>query len=221
MKKGKLIVIDGLDGSGKETQSKKLIDFLKSNEKLVKMLDFPRYDDNFFGKFVKGCLNGQYGDFLELDPHIASVVYASDRFESSEEIKKLLKKEYFVVLDRYVSANQIHQGGKIKDPRKRKEFLDWLDKMEYDIFKIPKPDIVIFLDMPIKLSQKLLKDSNKKMDIVEQNLIYQENSRNCALDLVKENINWEKIDCTRNGNLKSIKEINIELIEILKKVNII
>ncbi len=221
MKKGKLIVIDGLDGSGKETQSKKLIEFLRANKKAVKIMDFPRYENNFFGKFLKECLSGECGNFLELDPRIASVLYATDRFESSGEIKQWLREGYFVVLDRYVSANQIHQGGKIEDLNKRKDFLNWLDEMEYSIFKLPKPDIVIFLDMPVELSQKLLKNSNKKMDVAEEDLAHQEDSRNCALELVRENDNWEKVDCAKNGQLRSIEEIHNEMRKILKKINII
>jgi len=110
--KGKFIVFDGNDGSGKQTQAKLLIERLEKEGHKIRIIDFPRYYDNFFGKFIGECLTGKYGDFIGIDPHIISVIYAADRFESSKEIKEWIDKGYIVLADRYVSANQIHQGGK-------------------------------------------------------------------------------------------------------------
>ena len=110
-KTGKFIVIDGIDGSGKATQTKLLTNRLKNLGVKVKAIDFPRYYDNFFGKLLGEYLSGVYGDFTQVDPRVASVLYAADRFESSQQIKKWLATGYTVIADRYVSANQIHQGG--------------------------------------------------------------------------------------------------------------
>ncbi|PIR04899.1 MAG: thymidylate kinase, partial [Candidatus Liptonbacteria bacterium CG11_big_fil_rev_8_21_14_0_20_35_14] len=149
MTKGKLIVIDGIDGSGKATQIKLLETRLKKEKIKVKTIDFPRYQDNFFGKLIGKYLSGIYGDFIKVAPRLASVLYAADRFESSQQIQNWLNLGFTVLADRYATANQIHQGGKISNLKERKDFLKWLDTMEYEIFKIPKPDLVIYLDLPL------------------------------------------------------------------------
>lgn len=228
-KKGKLIVIDGTDGSGKATQAKLLIERLKKEKHKVQTIDFPRYYDNFFGEFLGKCLAGHYKGFLSIHPKIVSVLYAADRFESNDQIKDWLKKGYTVITDRYVSSNQIHQGGKIKDAGKRRDFMSWLDKMEHEIFKIPRPDLIIYLDVPVKISQKLLAtDFSKskkqylagKKDIAEKDLKHLENARKSALLLAKEQSNWVKIDCVKNGVLDSRENVNNlvykEVIKVLK-----
>ncbi len=150
-KKGKLIVIDGTDGSGKATQVALLTKRLKKDGYTIKNVDFPEYYKNFFGKFIGHCLSEQYYNFVKVHPKIASVLYAGDRFESKEQIEKWLKSGYIVLANRYVSANQIHQGGKIKSAKKRADFIKWLDEMEYKVFKIPRPDVVFYLDLPISI----------------------------------------------------------------------
>ncbi len=106
-------MIDGIDGTGKATQAKLLVQRLRREGQKVQAIDFPNYYKNFFGKLLGNYLSGKYGDFAEVDPHVASVLYAADRFESSPQIERWLKEGNIVVADRYVSANQIHQGGKI------------------------------------------------------------------------------------------------------------
>lgn len=202
--KGKLIVIDGIDGSGKATQVGLLKKRLQKDGVRVKTIDFPRYQDNFFGHLIGEYLSGEFGDFVEVDPRLASVLYAADRFETSKKIEKWLADGYAVLADRYVSANQIHQGGKIQSTAERKEFLKWLDTMEHKIFKIPRPDMVIYLDVPFEVSQKWLKHKvaqrSKKYlkgrkDVAEDNLLHLKDSRNSALYLERTNKNWKKISC--------------------------
>lgn len=204
--KGKLIVIDGIDGSGKATQTKLLAARLKKEGFKVKTIDFPRYYNNFFGKFIGGCLAGEYGDFIGVNPHIGSVLYAADRSESSKEIRGWIDKGYVVITDRYVSANQIHQGGKISNLKERKEFMAWLETMEYKVFGIPKPDLVVYLDVPFEVSREWLKSKvskrkkgylKGKKDVAEDNLKHLKDSRNSALLLAKENKNWTKIECCK------------------------
>ncbi len=204
--KGKLIVIDGIDGSGKATQTKLLAARLKKEGFKIKAIDFPRYENNFFGKFIGECLAGKHGDFIGVNPHIGSVLYAADRFESSKEIRKWLDAGYTVITDRYVSANQIHQGGKLHDLKERKEFLAWLDIMEYKTFAIPKPDLVVYLDVPFDVSSLWLKNkalARKKnylegnIDVAEDNLKHLKDSRESALYLAKENKNWKRVECCK------------------------
>jgi len=165
--KGKLIVIDGVDGSGKATQVKRLAEALRAKGKKVETIDFPRYKDNFFGAMIGECLCGDYGDFAKLDPHIASVLYACDRMESSKQIKEWLAAGKIVIADRFVSANQIHQGGKCKTEAERKEFLRWLDRMEHEVLDTPRPDVILYLNIPIAVSQELLA-KQKASGIVEK-----------------------------------------------------
>ncbi len=213
---GKLIVIEGIDGSGKKTQTDLLIKRLRREGFRVRTIDFPQYDNNFFGKFIGECLAGKHGDFVGLDPKIASVLYAADRFESSKRIKKWLEDGFVVIADRYASANQVHQGGKIQDARKRREFLKWLQVMEFDIFKIPQPDAIVFLNVPLKLSLQLLENGDAKKrkayldgkkDAHESDPQHLLNAKRSALNLVKEQNNWIDIRCVRNGKLLSREEI--------------
>lgn len=203
-KTGRLIVIDGIDGSGKATQVKLLAEKLKKLKIRVKTIDFPRYNDNFFGQLIGEYLSGAYGDFIQTDPRVASVLYAADRFESNLQIKQWLAAGFVVIADRYVSANQIHQGGKIANSKKRQTFLAWLDEMEYEVFQIPRPDLIIYLDVPLEVSKEWLKQKIAKRkkkylkgrkDVAEDNLLHLKNSRASALSLAKRNKNWVRIKC--------------------------
>lgn len=226
MAKGKFIVIDGIDGSGKATQTQLLLENLNRRKIKTKKIDFPRYDTNFFGALIGKCLTGERGDFVNIDPHIGSVLYAADRWESSSQIKKWLDKGYFVLADRYVSSNQIHQGGKIKDPKKREKFLQWLSQMEYEVFKIPKPDLIVFLNLPVTLNQQLLKqrqatggDTKKylegKKDIVEEDLKYLQDGRTSAMKLVRKDNKWKMIECSKKGKILSKEEISMKVCQIV------
>lgn len=228
MKKGKLIVLDGTDGSGKATQTKLLQARLKKEGYRVQMLDFPQYEKNFFGGLIGECLAGDHGDFVSIDPYIGSTLYAADRFESKDKIMRWLKSGCVVVLDRYVSSNQIHQGGKITDAKKRKKFLEWLEKMEYSVFGIPRPDGIIYLDVPVALSQKLLASKGqkekktylkkRKTDVVEGSQKYLDDSRQSALLLVKKQNRWLRVECAKKDEILSREVIAEKVWEQVKKV---
>jgi len=145
---GKLIVIDGGDGAGKATQVALLVKHLREEGHSVETLDFPQYTQNTFGKLLRQCLDGKRGDFMAVDARIASTLYAADRFETRPRLEQWLKEDKVVILDRYVSANMMHQGAKIDDPEKLEDFLGWLDHMEHEIFGIPRPDQIIYLEVP-------------------------------------------------------------------------
>ncbi len=226
-KRGKLIVIDGTDGSGKATQIGLLIKHLKKDGKKVKLVDFPEYYSNFFGAFIGHCLSEQYYNFVKVHPKIASVLYAADRFESKDKIQKWLAEGNIVIANRYASANQIHQGGKIANTQKRENFLKWLAEMEYEVFKIPRPDAVFYLSVPIPIVMKLIKERNKesrraylgkKKDVVEKDKNYMENSRKSALWLAKTQRGWIKIECLKNSELESREVIHDKIYEKVKNI---
>lgn len=213
---GTLIVIDGIDGSGKATQAKLLAKRLKRENHTVKTIDFPQYEQ-FFGKLIGECLAGGHGDFVKADPYVASMLYAADRFDAKEKIRKWLEQGAIVIVDRYVSANQMHQGGKIKDARKRKRFLEWLDEMEHGKFGIPRPDAIVYLHIPVRLSMQLLKNKALKRkkqylrgrkDLAEENVRYLENAQKSALRVIAGNNRWYKIDCAPRGELLSVEDIH-------------
>lgn len=224
---GKLIVIDGTDGSGKATQAELLAKVLRNEGYKVRQVDFPEYYKNFFGKFIGHCLSEQYYNWVNIHPKIASIAYAADRWESKTQIEGWLKKGYIVLANRYASANQIHQGGKIKSDKKRQAFIEWLNEMEYDVFKIPRPDVVFYLNLSMPFIKNLIKERNKKTkraylgkkkDIVEGNIEYMTNSRKSALWLSKTQKNYIQIDCTPKDTLRTIEDIHEEIYKKVQKV---
>jgi len=212
------IVIDWIDWSGKGTQVALLEKKLKKLWKKVKVLDYPRYwEKSAFA--VEKYLNWDY--WKQVTAKQASIFYALDRFDDSFEIKKDLENYDFIISNRYVSANMIHQAGKIENKIEREEFLEWLYDLEYNIFKINKPDLTIFLNVSPEMSQKLvlLKEEReylknwKKMDLHEEDKNHLINAHSSAIDVVEKFDDWFKIDCEKDLKMKSIEEINKEILD--------
>ncbi len=227
MKRGKLIVLDGTDGSGKATQVKLLRTRLMKEGYKVKLLDFPEYYKNFFGKFIGHCLSEQYYNWINIHPKIASISYAADRWESSKKIQEWLDQGYIILSNRYVSANQIHQGGKITSARKRENFMKWIEEMEYKVFKIPRPNAIFYLHVPMKIILRLIKERNKntaraytgkRKDIVEGNIPYLTNSHKTALWLSETQKGWTKIECAKDNIIKTREAIHGEIYDKVKRV---
>ncbi len=221
--KGKLIVIDGIDGAGKATQTKLLMNRLKKEGCKTATLDFPQYYNNFFGRLIGRFQNNEFGDAPTINPYLASVLYATDRWETKEKIEKWLEEGRVVILDRYASSNQIHQGGKISNTEKKKNFLNFLEEMEFKVFKIPKPDAIIFLNVPYEVSRKLLiKKSargyvkNAKNDKVEKSKSYQEGAYRQSLEMVKKYNNWLEINCVSSGKILPPEEISEKVWRLVK-----
>jgi len=220
---GSLIVIDGVDGSGKATQTELLVDRLKDEDTPVETIEFPQYKNNILGELIGECLDGQHGEFDELDPKVVSVLYAADRFESKDKIEGWLSEGKVVVADRYVSSNQMHQGGKIDDPDKKKDFLRWLDTLEYEVFGVPRPDEIFYLDVPAPTTKQLLEEGSeesngnrytkRRLDVVEDSDEYTQHSLTAAKKYIKERRKWHRIDCTQNGELLSKQAIHKKLYE--------
>lgn len=226
---GTLIVIDGADGSGKATQTELLVNRLKNENEPVETIEFPQYQNNLLGELIGECLDGQYGEFADLAPKIASVLYAADRFESSDKIQKWLSDGKIVVADRYVSSNQMHQGGKFDDPEDKRDFLEWLDKLEYDVFDIPRPNAILYLDVSTPITQKLLKEANDKktsgekytkrrVDVVESDEEYTKNSRSAGEQYLQERKKWRRIQCTEDGDLLSKQTIHEKIYTQVKEI---
>lgn len=215
--KGKLIVIEGTDGSGKTTQTELLLARLNKEGVACESLRFPRYKENLFGKLIRECLDGYHGNFLTLDPKIASVLYACDRLETMPLIRSWLEEGKIVILDRYVSSNQVHQGGKIKDDKDRREYLDWLSKMEFEVLKLLKPDMVLYLDVPFEISKTLIENRVGIMDTADQDWQYLANSKAAGVYMTSREA-WQNIECAPGGDLLPKEEIHEAIWEKLSPV---
>lgn len=209
---GKLIVIEGADGAGKATQVQMLVERLKSEGMEVEAMDFPRYEESFFGGYLKEWLDGVHGDFVELDPRLSAILFAGDRFEARDQLVDWLAAGKHVILDRYVTASMLHQGAKIEDVDKRGAFLLWLHRLEYDVFKMPRPDMVVYLDMPAEMRHALLTTDESKPNLghTETDAEYQAMIQNAAAGIAALE-KWRVVSCLMDNKLRSKDNINTEL----------
>lgn len=228
MEKGKLIVIEGTDCSGKGTQSKLLVKKLNAMGIKATYLSFPMYDTPT-GRIVGGPYLGRRENgecwFSEgpvaVDPKISCLYYAADRRYNFPKIKKFLEEGYYVILDRYVSSNMAHQGSKIEDSEERFNLFKWIDKLEYWLLELPKADLTIFLHVPYKMSIELMKN-REFLDGNEKNESHLMRAEKTYMELAGL-YNWNIITCaTDESNMKdkkmrSIEEINQDILKIVLK----
>jgi len=218
MQKGKLIIIEGIDGSGKTTQAKFLIKQLKQQGRKIKTIHFPQHHQDVFGNLVGAYLNNEFGPATKLDYRLAATLYACDRFEAKDKINGWLAQGYWVILDRYAESNFGHQGGKISHTKKRLAVINWLYNLDYKVFKNPKPDLVIFLDIPVKFVVKLMQIMGKQHDGHESNRQFLKNSRQAYLEANKKYNYWQSVQCIKNNQLLTINEIHVKILRIVKKL---
>jgi len=231
-KRGKFIVIEGIDGSGKSTQAKLLVKVLEKEGYKVSFIDFPQHGQKSAG-LVDEYLTGKYGKKAkEVSPYQASIFYACDRYDASFKIRNWLKKGFIVIADRYIGSNVGHQGGKIKNLNGRRKYLKWLYDLEYRIFKIPKPDINFILKIKPRIAQKLSKkifDKEKlvkkkgylchKKDIHEKDLNHLENAEKAYLFAAREfPKDFKVIECFDGRLLLSPEIIHQKILQFVKKI---
>lgn len=220
---GKLFVIDGTDGSGKQTQFQKLQERLKKENIDYKTVSFPNYESES-SALVKMYLSGEFGkNAKEVSPYIASTFYAADRYATFQTgYKEYYENGGIILADRYTTANMVHQAGKITDPEEREKFLNWLWDFEFNLYKLPEPIKVFFLNMPVEKSLELIKNRENKFshetqkDIHESDINHLKDAYNAACDVAKK-YDWYEIKCVENEQIKSIEEIHEEIYEEIKK----
>lgn len=222
-RKGKLIVIDGGDGSGKETQVNLLTSMLTKEKKPYKVIDFPRYYTSFHGKTVAQFMRGEFGRLDEVSPYLASLAYALDRASMKEEVELALEKGDLVIANRYATSSLAHQGAKFNNKEERTKFLKWLYELEYNVHRIPKENLVIYLYVPWRIGLEL---TNKKEtraylkgkdDIAEKDIHHRKTTEEMYLEFAKKNKHWVTVECVKNGKLLSKQEIHEKIIDILKQ----
>ena len=216
MSKGKLIVIEGTDCSGKQTQTDILVENLKKLGVKAISFSFPNYASPT-GKIIGEAYLGKHSEsyFTEgienVDPKISSLYYAADRAYNIDIIKKHLEAGYIVVLNRYVESNMAFQGGKIKDIKSRNMMYEWLDNLEFVLLDLPRPDLVLFLYLPYEYVCTLKSIRGKIANI---NLLRMAETAYLELSTIYD---YEKINCLKENHLRSIEDISEEILEKVKK----
>lgn len=209
--KGTLIVFEGTDGSGKATQAKRLLEGLRSQGVPCREIDFPRYGNPFAepaNLYLHGALGHAPGD---VNAYAASVLFAVDRFASyKEDWGGFYESGGVVVANRYVTSNAVHQASKLP-PAERRPFLDWLFDLEYDRLGLPRPDLVLYLDMPVEVSEQMLRRrenaTGTAADIHEQDGDYLRRCRESAGEIARE-LGWRIIGCAEDGRPRTPEDIH-------------
>lgn len=213
-----LIVLEGLDGAGKSTQLRLLSDYVAARGRDVEHLHFPRYDAPVIGDMIAGFLRGDFGAIDTVHPKVVAHLFAQDRREAAPMIREKLASGKCVVLDRYVYSNIAFQCSKMDDVAEASALRDWIFHTEYEVFGIPKPDLNIFLDVPISFVDDKLKHSREgddnreylhgKADIHEASIEFQKKVRDIYLKQCELDSSFMRVDCSSaSGSMLPSEEI--------------
>ncbi len=220
---GKLYVIDGTDASGKQTQFEKLQERLNKENIDYRVISFPNYDSPS-SALVKMYLSGEFGENAKnISPYVASTFFAVDRYATfKKELEEYYNNGGIILADRYTTANMVHQAGKIDNKEEREKFLNWLWDLEFNLYKLPEPTKVFFLDMPPEYAFELMKNRENKFthqsqkDIHERDKSHIIDSYNAACE-VAQKYNWVKISCVSDKKIRTIEDIHEDIFkEIIK-----
>lgn len=220
---GKLYVIDGTDGSGKQTQFKKLQERLTEDKIEYRTVSFPNYESES-SALVKMYLSGEFGkNAKDVSPYIASTFYAADRYATFKTgYQEYYEKGGIILADRYTTANMVHQAGKISDPEERDKFLKWLWDFEFRLYGLPIPTEVFFLNMPVEKSIELMENRenkfthNTKKDIHESDKNHLKDAYLAACEVAKK-YNWYEIKCVKDDKIRTIEDIHEEIYNEIKR----
>jgi len=220
-KQGKLIVIEGTDGSGKTEQFRLLHFALKQKGYPLALLDFPQYKRGS-AYFVTRYLGGDYGPWQGIPPELGAMFYALDRFDITSSLQKWLDQGKIVLANRYVASNMGHQGAKITNARERKEFIRWVHEFEYGLLNIPKPDCNIFLKVPPRIATRLILGRGRRRYPVQGKRDIHENilhlrrafaAYEAAITLYPRE--FRVVSCMQGGKLRSISDIHQEMLGLV------
>ena len=220
---GKIFVIDGTDGSGKQTQFERLKNRLTEEGIDYRTVSFPNYDSPS-SSLVKMYLSGEFGENAkDVSPYIASTFYAADRYATyTTKYKEYYENGCIILADRYTTANMVHQAGKIQDKEEREKFLNWLWNLEFELYGLPVPAEVFFLKMPPEKALELIKNRENKFthsaqkDIHERDKSHITDSFNAACS-VAQKYNWYTVECIKDGQVRTIDDIHEEIYQEIRK----
>lgn len=220
MNKGMLIVIDGIDGSGKTTQIELLRQYLASQGPTlqVEVINFPRYGENLYADLVTRYLEGEFGEIKNVNPYLMSLAYAGDRLLAKLQIEKWLHGGKLVIANRYVSSNKAHLGANLSKDE-REEFMNWLDELEYKTNGLPKPHLSILLNVNPQIGQEnaLTKEKLDVKDIHEESSIHLEKAAKIYLELSKKEASWIVVNCMKNDKMRPIRDIHKDILKIFNE----
>jgi dTMP kinase len=218
--RGKFIVLEGIDGSGKRTQLNLLARALAIQGVLCETVSFPNYS-GFYGKMVARFLNGEFGPLEAVDPHFSALLYAGDRLESKSALQSALASGKTLLADRYIGSNLAHQGARVAAP-KRPEFLAWLRELEYGIYVLPPEDLVIYLRVPVEQAHRLVGQKAARDYTTRQRDLQEENRGHLAAatevyDNLARQPNWSGIDCAdaATGEMRTPEAIHQDILAVV------
>lgn len=215
-----LIDIEGIDGSGKGTQAALLKNNLIHLGLSVELVSFPRYGKTCFSQGIADFLNGQFGTLEQVDPFLVSLLYAGDRFESLAWFQNLTSSNEIIVLDRYVPSNMAHQGSK-RTGSERDRILKWIDKIEYEVYALPRPDLILWLDLPVQFASERISSKHPRQytaavaDLQESDLEHLIRTREVYENLSNQQPNWVIIPTVEEGVALTIPEINRRMMSVV------
>lgn len=213
---GKLVVIEGSDGSGKATQTKKLYERLIDLEPKVRRVSFPNYASES-SALIRMYLRGDFGGTAEaVNPYAAATFYAVDRFANFFDWKNFYNDGGLILSDRYVGSNMVYQAAKLKKKSERAEFLKWLDDLEYNHFGLPRPDLTIFLDMPPEISAILRRERGRE-DIHEDDAIFMKKVYNVYKEIAQK-YGWKTVNCADKNFARSTTDIHESIFALVEEL---
>jgi len=225
------IVIEGLDGSGKSTQIKLIEEYFDRKRIRTKYIHFPRTDSPVWGELISRFLQGELGKLDNVNPYLVALLYAGDRKDFAPMLISWMSEGYMVIADRYLYSNIAFQCAKLNDPDEKEKLAGWIKRFEYDYYKIPVPDLNLFLDVPFEFTEKSLtrqRDGNDRTylngvsDIHEADLLFQQRVRDIYLWQVRLNEDFDLVDCRdRAGNMLNAPDISDLIVKKIEQKKLI
>lgn len=215
-----LVAIEGIDGTGKGTQARRLVDSLAASGLRTRLISFPRYAETGFGRQIGEFLNGRFGRLDQVAPALAALLYAGDRFESKGVLQEALSHSDVVVLDRYVPSNMAHQAGKLFGDEQTR-LLEWIEHLEYRLYALPRADRVILLDLPVPLAQQLISRkarrdyTDKPADLQEADASYLNRVRSMYLQLAADAY-WSIVPVSHADRIRPVSEVAADILRIVQ-----
>lgn len=209
---GLLVAIEGIDGSGKGTQSARLVESVRATGARCELFSFPRYRDTRFGAKIGDFLNGRFGSLDQVSPFLVSLLFAGDRFESRRLLLQAIAENDVVVCDRYVASNIAHQAAKVNGDE-RQELIDWVRYVEHQLYELPAPDRTVLLDLPVRQATELIAQkarrsyTDRATDLQESDAAYLQKVHDVYVQLSAVESGWVRIDCLEGSGIKPVDRV--------------